>query len=195
MTSLAWIHGEPGNHAESSVQADWEVVRRGYDAHVLGEAPNTFTDAVDAVTQLRAKSGDPEKPVSDQFLEAFVIVDAAGAPVGAVQDGDAVVIFNFRADRVVQLSKALEYDDFSAFERCAPLPLVPLFKRPVRVYRWRPRSVPCGALPAWTQQCLACGGGGCLCKRQPTLSPSAQSGEVQEAVAQDAVQWHHAVRR
>ena len=38
---------------------------------------------------------------------------------GDVQDGDAVVIFNFRADRVVELSKALEYEDFSAFDRCA----------------------------------------------------------------------------
>ena len=34
-----------------------------------------------------------------------------------VQDGDAVVIFNFRADRVVELSKALEYKDFNKFDR------------------------------------------------------------------------------
>lgn len=36
-----------------------------------------------------------------------------------MQDGDAVVIFNFRSDRVVELSKALEYHDFTAFDRCA----------------------------------------------------------------------------
>lgn len=52
---------------------------------MLGEAPDTFTDPVDAVKAQRAKSGDPEKPVSDQFLDPFVIVDAAGAPVGTVQ--------------------------------------------------------------------------------------------------------------
>ena len=34
-----------------------------------------------------------------------------------MQDGDAVVIFNFRADRVVELSKALEYRDFDKFDR------------------------------------------------------------------------------
>lgn len=34
-----------------------------------------------------------------------------------LQDGDAVVIFNFRSDRVTELSKALEYDDFTAFDR------------------------------------------------------------------------------
>lgn len=33
------------------------------------------------------------------------------------QDGDAVVIFNFRADRVVELSKAFEYKDFKCFDR------------------------------------------------------------------------------
>lgn len=38
--------------------------------------------------------------------------------VRGVQDGDAVVIFNFRSDRVTELSKALEYDDFTHFDRC-----------------------------------------------------------------------------
>ena len=105
----------------AAVQADWGIVEKGWKAHILGEAPDTFTDALDAVKAQRAKSGDPEKPVSDQHLDPFVIVDSSGAPVGAVADGDAVVIFNFRADRVVELSKALEYDDFDAFDRCRHL--------------------------------------------------------------------------
>ncbi|KAI8104129.1 hypothetical protein M9434_002392 [Picochlorum sp. BPE23] len=96
-------------------EADWNIVKRGWDAHVLGEAPNKFTDAYTAVKTLRKE--DSEKPVSDQWLEPFVIVDDAGAPVGTVEDGDAVVIFNFRADRVIELSKALEYKDFTAFDR------------------------------------------------------------------------------
>ncbi len=36
-----------------------------------------------------AVQGSEDKPVSDQYLEAFVIVDSAGAPVGTVQDSDA----------------------------------------------------------------------------------------------------------
>lgn len=67
------------------MQADWSIVERGWQAHILGEAPDTFTDAVDAVKAQRTKSGDPEKPVSDQFLDPFVIVDSSGAPVGPVQ--------------------------------------------------------------------------------------------------------------
>ena len=35
--------------------------------------------------------------MSDQWLEAFVIVDDNGKPVGTIEDDDAVVIFNFRA--------------------------------------------------------------------------------------------------
>ena len=38
--------------------------------------------------------------------------------VRGVQDGDAVVIFNFRSDRVTELSKALEYDECTHFDRC-----------------------------------------------------------------------------
>ena len=54
---------------------------------------------------------------SDQHLEPFVVVDESG-PVGRVLDGDAVVLFNFRADRVIQLSKALEGGpEFGAFDR------------------------------------------------------------------------------
>jgi 2,3-bisphosphoglycerate-independent phosphoglycerate mutase len=103
-------------------QADWDIVKRGYEAHILGEAPNKFKDPVEAVKALRKKSGDPQKPVSDQFLEPFVIIGDDDEPIGKVEDGDAVVIFNFRADRVTELSKALEYDDFKAFERSVSSP-------------------------------------------------------------------------
>ena len=46
-----------------------------------------------------------------------MITDEDGSPVGTIEDGDAVVIFNFRADRVVEISKALEYEKFDNFER------------------------------------------------------------------------------
>ena len=36
---------------------------------------------------------------------------------GAVQDGDAVAIFNFRADRVLEISRAFEYETFDKFDR------------------------------------------------------------------------------
>ena len=98
-------------------EADWSIVERGWRAHVLGEAPHTFTDAVTAIDTLR--KGDGATAVTDQWLPPFVIVDGAGKPVGTIEDGDAVVVFNFRADRCVEISKALEYgaDHFDHFDR------------------------------------------------------------------------------
>lgn len=37
------------------LQADWNIVKKGWYAHVLGEAPHTFTNALDAVKTLRVR--------------------------------------------------------------------------------------------------------------------------------------------
>ncbi|KAF8775973.1 hypothetical protein HU200_004110 [Digitaria exilis] len=91
---------------------DWGVVKRGWDAQVLGEAPYKFKSALEAVKTLRA-----EPKANDQYLPPFVIVDDSGNAVGPVLDGDAVVTINFRADRMVMLATALEYADFNKFDR------------------------------------------------------------------------------
>ncbi|KGN53968.1 2,3-bisphosphoglycerate-independent phosphoglycerate mutase [Cucumis sativus] len=91
---------------------DWEVVKRGWDAQVLGEAPHKFKSALEAVKTLRA-----EPKANDQYLPPFVIVDDSGKSVGPIVDGDAVVTFNFRADRMVMIAKALENENFDKFDR------------------------------------------------------------------------------
>ena len=96
----------------NTFQNDWDVVKRGWDAQVLGEAPYKFKSALEAVKTLRAQPN-----ASDQYLPPFVIVDDSGNAVGPVLDGDAVVTINFRADRMVMLAKALEYPDFDKFDR------------------------------------------------------------------------------
>ncbi|KAI3465569.1 hypothetical protein Pfo_022232 [Paulownia fortunei] len=91
---------------------DWDVVKRGWDAQVLGEAAQKFKSAVEAVKKLR------EIPkMTDQYLPPFVIVDDNGKAVGPIVDGDAVVTVNFRADRMVMIAKALEYENFDKFDR------------------------------------------------------------------------------
>ena len=72
-------------------EADWAMVERGYNAHILGEAEHKFTDARTALKTLKTAE------ISDQYIPAFVIVDDNGAPIGDVQDADAVVCCNFRA--------------------------------------------------------------------------------------------------
>ncbi len=92
--------------------ADWSVVKRGWDAHVLGKARG-FSSAAEAVGTMYAE--DPQS--TDQYLPAFVIVDADGSPVGTIQDGDGVVNFNFRGDRAIEISRAFEEREFDAFDR------------------------------------------------------------------------------
>ncbi|KAI4353609.1 hypothetical protein L6164_002544 [Bauhinia variegata] len=91
---------------------DWNVVKRGWDAQVLGEASHKFSSALEAVKKLRA-----EPKANDQYLPPFVIVDENGKSVGPIVDGDAVVTLNFRADRMVMIAKSLEYENFDKFDR------------------------------------------------------------------------------
>ncbi len=94
-------------------EADWNVVERGWQAHVLGESPNKFRTAAEAVRKIREE--DPD--MTDQYMPSFVIVDGEGRPVGPIRDGDAVIFFNFRGDRAIEISRAFEEEDFQAFDR------------------------------------------------------------------------------
>jgi len=91
--------------------ADWQVVENGWKAHVLGIG-RTFSRASDAVRI--AYEEDPE--MTDQYMASFVVVDAKG-PVGTIENGDAVIFFNFRGDRAIEISRAFEEPDFTEFDR------------------------------------------------------------------------------
>jgi 2,3-bisphosphoglycerate-independent phosphoglycerate mutase len=91
--------------------ANWEVVERGWKAHVLGIG-RQFPSAREAVeTYYREDPG-----ITDQYLDSFVIADG-GRPVGTIEDGDAVVFFNFRGDRAIEISRAFEEPAFTEFDR------------------------------------------------------------------------------
>ncbi len=92
-------------------EADWQMVKRGWDTHVHGVG-RPFPSASIALETLYAE--DPK--ASDQWLAPFVVV-RDGAPVGRIQDGDGVVLFNFRGDRAIELSRAFDDDDFPFFDR------------------------------------------------------------------------------
>ena len=96
--------------------ADWSIVQRGYEAHALGTA-RPFHSPEEALATLRAE--DPG--VSDQYLPSFTIVDESGLPVGRMNDNDAVVLFNFRGDRMVEIYRALAEEPLTTFDR-GPLP-------------------------------------------------------------------------
>jgi len=91
-------------------EADWSIVERGWRTHVLGEG-RQFASAAQAITTLRE-----ETRKNDQFLPPFVIAED-GKPVGAMEDGDGVILFNFRGDRAIEISKAFEDKNFDKFDR------------------------------------------------------------------------------
>ena len=92
--------------------ANWEMVKRGWETHVQGKG-RMFASAHEAVETLRA-----ETKAIDQDLGAFVISEDGSTPIGAVKDGDAVIYFNFRGDRAIEISQAFdEGDSFAHFDR------------------------------------------------------------------------------
>jgi 2,3-bisphosphoglycerate-independent phosphoglycerate mutase len=95
-------------------EADWRIVEKGWQAHVLGSA-RPFGSATTAIQQMRTESPG----ISDQLLPAFTVVDEAQEPLGPIRDGDAAVMFNFRGDRAIELSRAFteEESDFTGFDR------------------------------------------------------------------------------
>ncbi len=88
----------------------WDRVEKSYRAMVYGEGP-THRDPVQAITE------NYEQSVYDEFVLPTVMVDEDGKPLGLVESNDAVIFFNFRPDRAIQLSQVFTSDDFRSFER------------------------------------------------------------------------------
>jgi 2,3-bisphosphoglycerate-independent phosphoglycerate mutase len=88
----------------------WERVELGYRAMVDG-AGNTAADPVQAV-EASYQAGK-----TDEFMLPTVITGADGKPVARVQDGDALIFFNFRADRARQIAHAFTDAEFTFFSR------------------------------------------------------------------------------
>ena len=115
-TALDWQIASGGGRMVTTMdryEANWGVVEAGWRAAVQGAA-RPFRSAGEAIATLREETPG----ISDQLLAAFTVVDEQGQPVGAVQDGDAVVIFNFRGDRAIELTRAfVEGPEFAGFDR------------------------------------------------------------------------------
>jgi 2,3-bisphosphoglycerate-independent phosphoglycerate mutase len=88
-------------------EADWKMVERGWHTHVLADG-RVFGSASEAVRTLR----EEHPGIIDQDLPPFVV-----APATPMQDGDACVMFNFRGDRAIEISRAFDEDAFDKFDR------------------------------------------------------------------------------
>jgi len=127
----------------------WERVERAFRAMVLGEGKH-------ATSPLEAMRSSYADGVTDEFVEPTVLVEDAGEPAGSIQpvgrirDEDAVIFFNYRADRARQMSlalndpelekparslapKNLHYVTMTQYERSYPFPHVLPPHRPERI--------------------------------------------------------------
>jgi 2,3-bisphosphoglycerate-independent phosphoglycerate mutase len=80
----------------------WERERKAFDAMVNGKAEGGAH--ADPVARIKENYNNG---ITDEFLIPFVVVDAAGKPVGQIRDEDVCINFNFRADRARQITRVL----------------------------------------------------------------------------------------
>jgi len=85
----------------------WDRVEKAYKAFVQGEGED-FTDPIKAI------ESSYNDNISDEFIIPKVIV-TNGKAVAKINDNDSVVAFNFRADRMRQITRALKITEFDEF--------------------------------------------------------------------------------
>ena len=82
----------------------WNRVKEAYDMLVSGVG-SKFTSAIDAI------QASYDADVTDEFVKPCVITDAAGEPLAKIEEGDAVIFYNFRNDRAREITAALTQQD------------------------------------------------------------------------------------
>ncbi|MFL5819177.1 MAG: 2,3-bisphosphoglycerate-independent phosphoglycerate mutase [Solirubrobacteraceae bacterium] len=91
----------------------WDRTQRAYDVLVHGRAPHSADTAVEAIHAAY------ERGETDEFIEPTVV-----GPEAAVRpDRDAVFAFNFRPDRMRQITRALAEPGFSEVDRGGVAPV------------------------------------------------------------------------
>ncbi|HEX5830874.1 MAG TPA: 2,3-bisphosphoglycerate-independent phosphoglycerate mutase [Gemmatimonadaceae bacterium] len=112
---LAYAHGRVaiaslgGRYYGMDRDQRWPRTELWYRAAVQGIGP-TVTDPVAAVQQAY------ERGETDEFIKPMVVVGADGAPLAPMRDGDVLIAFNYRSDRMRQIVRALVDPGFRAFD-------------------------------------------------------------------------------
>ncbi len=83
----------------------WERIKVAYDLLVHGKGK----ESADIIKSIKESYDDG---VTDEFIKPIVMVDGSGEPVGKIKPGDVVICFNFRTDRLREITMALTQKDF-----------------------------------------------------------------------------------
>jgi 2,3-bisphosphoglycerate-independent phosphoglycerate mutase len=80
----------------------WERIAKAYNAMVFADAEGgKYSDPVQGMKDSYNRN------LTDEFVLPFVCTDKSGQPLATIRDEDACICFNFRADRVRQITRAL----------------------------------------------------------------------------------------
>ncbi|MDR9791957.1 MAG: 2,3-bisphosphoglycerate-independent phosphoglycerate mutase [Bacillaceae bacterium] len=88
----------------------WDRVEKAYRAMVYGEGP-AYKNAYECIEDSYAHG------IYDEFVIPSVMTKEDGSPVATIQDDDAVIFYNFRPDRAIQISNTFTNEDFRSFDR------------------------------------------------------------------------------
>ncbi len=88
----------------------WERTEKAFLAMTKGESDEKFDNPIKAIENSYEK-----KIYDEEFVP--VVITYKNKPVVLVEDKDALIFFNFRADRARQITSAFVLPDFSKFER------------------------------------------------------------------------------
>jgi 2,3-bisphosphoglycerate-independent phosphoglycerate mutase len=107
---------------------NWDRTERAYDALVRGQglrAPSARAaieqayaraDATLAARE-RGSASEDDLVESDEFIQPTLVTGDGGEPLATIRPGDAVIHFNFRQDRAIQLTRAFVEEGFDGFRR------------------------------------------------------------------------------
>ncbi|MFH2125968.1 MAG: 2,3-bisphosphoglycerate-independent phosphoglycerate mutase, partial [Pseudomonadota bacterium] len=107
--SPALIASVAGRYWAMDRDKRWDRVQEAYNALVRGQG-RLAGDLITAVEE------DYSNQEFDEFIKPTVRMNEDGRPVGLIKDGDAVIFFNFRADRARELTWAFNSPDFDGFD-------------------------------------------------------------------------------
>ena len=104
-TSVCKVASVCGRYYTMDRDKRWERVKLGYDLLVHGKG-NKALDPVQAIQD------SYNEGITDEFIKPIVITDTLGNPLATVKDGDVFICFNFRTDRLREITVALTQKDF-----------------------------------------------------------------------------------
>lgn len=89
--------------------SDWGMIEKGWRMMVEGEALQNFKSPIEGIKHLKKKNY-----TNDQYVEPFLVFE--DKPI-TVDDGDIVVLFNYRGDRAIEISRAFDEETLPYFKK------------------------------------------------------------------------------